>query len=65
MLYAKHNIGSGSEVVKFQSDALPETKRAYGASLASQGLIVLIGRDMLANCVLVYNGPDSSFSLSL
>lgn len=42
-----------------------ETKRAYGASLASQGLIVLIGRDMLANCVLVYNGPDSSFSLSL
>jgi predicted aspartyl protease len=42
-----------------------ETKRAYGASLASQGLIVLIGRDTLANCVLVYNGTDSSFSLSL
>ena len=42
-----------------------ETKRAYGASLASQGLIVLIGRDLLANCVLVYNGTDSSFFLSL
>lgn len=39
--------------------------RAYGANLAPQGLIALIGRDALKSCVLVYNGPDGSFSLSL
>ena len=39
--------------------------RAYGANLASQGLVALIGRDLLASCILIYNGPDGSFSLSL
>lgn len=39
--------------------------RAYGANLESQGLIALIGRDLLASCVLVYNGLDGSFSLSI
>ena len=42
-----------------------QTHRAYGAKLAPQGLIALIGRDALKACVLVYNGPDGSFSLSL
>ena len=42
-----------------------ETTRAYGANLEPQGLIALIGRDMLANCLFVYNGPDGSFSLSV
>ena len=42
-----------------------DAKRAYGANLEPQGLIALIGRDMPANCVLVYNGLDGSFSLSL
>lgn len=28
-------------------------------------LIALIGRDILAHCVLVYNGPAANFSLSL
>lgn len=39
--------------------------RAYGANLTSQGLVALIGRDFLKSCILVYNGPDGSFSLSL
>lgn len=39
--------------------------KAYGANLDSLGLIVLIGRDVLKRCVLIYNGPDGSFSLSL
>ena len=39
--------------------------RAYGANLAAQGLVALIGRDLLASCILIYNGPDGSFSLSL
>ena len=42
-----------------------ESKRAYGVNLDSQGLIALIGRDLLASCIFIYNGPDSSFSLSI
>ena len=41
------------------------TFRAYGVNLESQKLIALFGRDLLASCVLVYNGTDDSFSLSL
>jgi len=39
--------------------------RAMGAALASQGLLVLIGRDVLQNCNLFYNGPMRQFTLSL
>ncbi|MDE0152958.1 MAG: aspartyl protease family protein [Gammaproteobacteria bacterium] len=39
--------------------------RAYGVNLVEQGLIALIGRDVLSQCILVYNGPDSSFSISI
>jgi len=42
-----------------------ESHTAYGANLAPQGLVALIGRDVLSNCVLIYNGPDGSFTLSL
>lgn len=42
-----------------------ETRSAYGANLSSQGLIALIGRDILSKCILVYNGTDNSFSISL
>lgn len=39
--------------------------RTIGANLASQGLLVLIGRDVLASCNLFYNGPSGQFALSL
>jgi predicted aspartyl protease len=39
--------------------------RAIGAPLQPQGLLVLIGRDLLQHCVLVYNGISGSFSLSI
>lgn len=42
-----------------------DTTKAYGANLDSQNLIILIGRDVLSRCVLVYNGPESSISLSV
>ena len=42
-----------------------DATRAYGANLAPQGLVALIGRDILAKCVLIYNGSDGSFSLSI
>ncbi len=42
-----------------------ETRSAMGANLRPQGLIALIGRDLPENCVLVVNGPDGAFSLSI
>lgn len=39
--------------------------RTVGAPLAAQGLLVLIGRDVLAHCMLVYNGATGSFTLSI
>jgi len=39
--------------------------RTLGASLAPQGLIALIGRDVLQNCLFFYNGPVEQITLSL
>lgn len=39
--------------------------RTMGANLASQGLLVLVGRDVLASCNLFYNGPSGQFTLAL
>jgi len=39
--------------------------RAIAAPLAAQGLLVLIGRDVLQHCTLFYNGPAGSVSLSV
>ena len=39
--------------------------RTMGAALVAQGLLVLIGRDVLQNCNLFYNGPAGQFTLSL
>ncbi len=38
---------------------------AMGAQLDDQGLVALIGRDILQKVILVYSGVDGSFSLSL
>ena len=40
-------------------------EHAAGANLVSQGLIALIGRDILSRCTLFYNGVDGSYSLSI
>jgi len=39
--------------------------RTMGAALAAQGLLALIGRDVLARCILFYNGPLGQITLSL
>ncbi len=39
--------------------------RAMGAALATQGILVLIGRDVLQSCTLFYNGPAGQFTLTL
>jgi predicted aspartyl protease len=38
---------------------------AIGAPLGAQGLIALLGRDVLQHCTPFYNGPGGSISLSL
>lgn len=39
--------------------------KALGAALAAQGLLVLIGRDVLQSCNFFYNGVAGQFTLSL
>jgi predicted aspartyl protease len=42
-----------------------QAPRAVGAALDAQGLILLIGRDVLQMCTLFYNGPAGQVTLSL
>lgn len=42
-----------------------DAQRCMGAALKAQGLIMLIGRDVLASCTLHYNGVSGQFTLSL
>lgn len=42
-----------------------DVERSLGAKLEAQGLIALIGRDLLEQSVFVYNGTGGSFSLSI
>jgi len=41
-----------------------ETVQVASAVLANQGIHALIGRDILASCVLIYNGADGYFTLA-
>ena len=56
-------------VYPVQIDVLPiltlNSPRTMGAALEAQGLLILIGRDVLANCNLFYNGLMGQFTLSL
>ena len=38
--------------------------RCMGANLASQGIVALLGRDILRSTVLIYNGPAGTISIS-
>lgn len=39
--------------------------KAMGVRIKSQGIHVLVGRDLLQNCVMVYNGADGAVTLAL
>ena len=43
-----------------QFDAVP----VIGASLAEQGIQGLIGRDILSECLFIYDGPSATFTLA-
>jgi predicted aspartyl protease len=42
-----------------------EAPNAIGAALAAQGLLALIGRDVLQHCTLHYNGVTGEITLSI
>lgn len=39
--------------------------QGVGCNLSGQGIIVLLGMDLLSRCILIVNGPDGSFSLAM
>jgi len=39
--------------------------KAMGVRIKNQGIIVLVGRDLLQHCLLVYNGTDGTVSLAM
>ena len=42
-----------------------DSPRTIGAPLKAQGIIALIGRDVLQNCCLIYNGHIGQFHLAI
>jgi predicted aspartyl protease len=42
-----------------------QAPRAVGAALAAQGLLLLIGRDVLQICTLFYNGPAGQITIAI
>jgi predicted aspartyl protease len=42
-----------------------EAPNAIGAALSAQGLLALIGRDVLQHCTLFYNGLTGEITLSI
>jgi hypothetical protein len=42
-----------------------DAPRAIGAELGAQGLLALVGHDVLSQCTLYYNGTTGQFTLSV
>jgi len=42
-----------------------QSPRTMGAALREQGLLILLGRDLLQRCTLFYNGPTGQITLSI
>lgn len=39
-------------------------RQAYGVNIKDQGIVALIGRDLLEAMILIYNGSEGTFSLA-
>jgi len=49
--------------VWLEPGSIPFEVLAVGASSATEGILFIIGRDILDQCTFVYNGPKRAFSL--
>ena len=69
MCSASHaKIPSNIYPIQFSVVGFPiqlQSPRTMGAALKEQGLLLLIGRDLLAHCTLFYNGPTGQITLSV
>ena len=70
MLASASHAATASNVypVRLELTGLPisiNAPSAIGAPLAAQGLIALIGRDVLRHCTLFYNGMAGEITLSI
>jgi predicted aspartyl protease len=42
-----------------------DSTKAMAVAIKKQGIIALVGRDLLQNCLLVYNGVDGAVSIAM
>jgi predicted aspartyl protease len=63
--HAKHNCNVYPVQIAIPPVLNLRSPRTMGAALAAQGLLVLIGRDVLQHCLLFYNGVTGQITLSL
>lgn len=50
--------------IEFHGLGSIQSARAIGCNLQSQGIIAILGRDILAGCTLFYNGTTGSYTIS-
>lgn len=63
--HSKHQCNVYPVTIDIPGVVSLNSPRTLGAALASQGLLALIGRDVLSRCSLFYNGPMGQITLSL
>lgn len=44
--------------------AVINAHQALGVNIREQGIIALIGRDILSSCILIYNGVEAQYTLA-
>lgn len=66
MMSATHKVPCNIYPVQIVTPIVTlNSPRTMGAALAGQGLLAIIGRDVLQRCALFYNGPVGQFTLTL
>lgn len=64
--HTNHPVPVYSGIIELLGSGISITcHRAFGVNLHQQGIIALIGRDLLRKSILIYNGPDGSYSLTM
>ena len=63
--HAKHQCNVYPVTIDIPGVVNLNSPRTMGAALAGQGLLALIGRDVLGRCTLFYNGPLGQITLSI
>lgn len=47
------------------TSAVIDAHQALGVNIREQGILALIGRDLLRSCILIYNGLEAQYTLAL